>query len=149
MTTGARLGILAGIIAAAIVVLIVAGAGGDEENPPPTTTTPAQTEASTTTQSTTTETTAKPAGPPTYRVTVRGGQPVGGVKEIEVDKGDTVRLVVRSDSADHVHIHGYDLMQDVGPGKTARFRFKATSDGAYEIELEQRALQIAELKVQP
>jgi hypothetical protein len=51
--------------------------------------------------------------------------------------------------ADHVHVHGYDLMKDVTPGKPVKFRFKANIDGQFEIELEDRALEIATLRVNP
>ena len=48
-----------------------------------------------------------------------------------------------------MHLHGYDLMADVGPGKPATIRFTATAPGRFEIELEDRGLQIAELEVRP
>jgi hypothetical protein len=48
-----------------------------------------------------------------------------------------------------VHLHGYDVMVDVAPGKPARLRFKATIPGRFEVELEDRGLHIAELEVRP
>src|SRR3982751_159118 len=42
----------------------------------------------------------------------RNGEPVGGIKQLEYDAGDEIRFEVKSDVADEVHIHGYDLMQD-------------------------------------
>jgi hypothetical protein len=142
VSTGARLGILAGIIVVAIVVLVIAGGGGDDNKTNSSTTT---TNASQTTSQSQTE----PAGAPTYTVTVKNAQPVGGVKKIEVNKGDRVKLVVNSDTADEIHVHGYDFMKDVDAGGTVRFNFKATIDGAFEIELENHKQQIAELAVQP
>jgi hypothetical protein len=145
MSTGARLGILAGIIVVAIAVLVIAGGGGDDDS----TTTTASSTAGTSTSTTTTATQAKPAGPPTYTVIVNHAKPVGGVKRVEVKKGDPVKLVVKSDTADEIHIHGYDLMKDVEAGGTARFNFKATIDGNFEVELEDHKEQIAELTVEP
>ena len=58
-------------------------------------------------------------------------------------------LRVRSNVADHVHVHGYDLMRDVAPGKPAELTFRATIPGRFEVELEERGLQIAELTVRP
>ena len=150
MSTGARLGIFAGIIVVAIVVLIIASGGGDDNKT--TTTATTQTTASTTGTGTSTSTTtqqAKPAGPPTYRVAVKNAKPVGGIKKIKVNKGDPVRFVVASDTADEIHIHGYDFHKDVAAGGTVRFNFKATIDGAFEIELENHKEQIAELTVEP
>ena len=150
MSTGARLGILAGIIVVAAVALVIASGGSSDNN----STTTATSAATSTTQSagtgtTTTVTEAQPGAAPAYTVTVKNAKPVGGVKKITVSKGDQVRLVVKSDTADEIHVHGYDLKKDVAAGGTARFNFKATIDGGFEIELENRGEQIAELTVQP
>ena len=151
MSTGARLGILAAIIVVAIVALVIAGGGGDDSGDNTSTTTAATTTQSSQTNTTTstTETQAAPAGPPTYTITVKDAKPVGGVEQIKVNKGDQVKLVVESDTADEIHIHGYDLKKDVTAGGTVRFNFKATIDGGFEIELEDHKEQIAELAVQP
>ena len=135
MSTGTRLGILAGIIVAAIAVLVIAGGGGDDNK--------------TTTTTTAATTQAKPASPPTYTVNVKNGKPVGGIKKIDVNKGDQVKLVVKSDTADEIHLHGYDFMRDVEAGGSVRFNFKAKIDGNFEIELEDHKEQIAELTVHP
>jgi heme/copper-type cytochrome/quinol oxidase subunit 2 len=66
-----------------------------------------------------------------------------------VKQGRQVRFVVRADVSDHVHVHGYDLMHDVAPGKPAQIAFRATVPGQFEVELEDRGLQIAELEVRP
>ena len=66
-----------------------------------------------------------------------------------MEQGERVVLVVRSNVADHVHVHGYDLFADVAPGASARLAFRATIPGRFEIELEDRHVQIAELTVQP
>jgi hypothetical protein len=83
------------------------------------------------------------------RVVVRGGQPVGGVERLEYDSGERVRFIVRSDVADEVHVHGYDVSKDVSAGGTVRFGFPAEIEGVFEVELEQRHVQIAELRVSP
>ena len=83
------------------------------------------------------------------RIRVRAGEPVGGVKNLTWEKGDNIRVAVASDEAHEVHIHGYDLSKDVAAGGTARFKIDANLDGIYEIELEDLAEPIAELKVEP
>jgi hypothetical protein len=90
-----------------------------------------------------------PAQPTTVRVTVVGGVPEGGVVRESTDKGDRVVVLVTSDVSDEVHVHGYDLMSDVAPGSPARIAFQATIPGRFEIELEDRGVQIAELTVNP
>jgi FtsP/CotA-like multicopper oxidase with cupredoxin domain len=71
------------------------------------------------------------------------------VTKIRVTKGDTVRFRVRSSGAEEVHVHGYDLKQDLPAGKTVKMSFKATIDGIFEIELEHSGTQIAQLRVDP
>ena len=88
--------------------------------------------------------------PATTTIRVADGEPEGGVRQIEGDKGETVVLVVRSpDTSDEVHLHGYDIFRDLRPGRPARLRFRADIDGVFEIELERSHRQIAELTVEP
>jgi hypothetical protein len=98
---------------------------------------------------TTTTTPPPPPGPTEIRIVVVNGAPRGGIVRESVDKGDRVVLVVRSDVADHVHLHGYDIMRDVAPGKPARLPFRATIPGRFEVELEDRGVQIADITVRP
>jgi hypothetical protein len=56
---------------------------------------------------------------------------------------------VRADVQDHVHLHGYDVMRDVVPGKTTRLNFEADIEGVFEVELEDSKVQIAEITVEP
>lgn len=82
-------------------------------------------------------------------IVIRNGEPVGGIKELEYDAGDEIRFEVTSDVADEVHVHGYDLMQDVPAGGTVSFDFPAEIEGIFEAELEGRKEQIAEIRVNP
>jgi hypothetical protein len=82
-------------------------------------------------------------------VVIRNGEPVGGVKELEYNAGDEIRFEVTSDVADEVHVHGYDLMQDVPVGGAVSFDFPAEIEGIFEVELEGRKEQIAEIQVNP
>jgi len=77
------------------------------------------------------------------------GEPVGGVAEITVSKGDEVRFKVKSAIAEEIHVHGYDLMKDVEAGGTVSFAFPAEIEGIFEAELEGHAEQILELRVEP
>lgn len=82
-------------------------------------------------------------------IVVRGGKPVGGVAELEVDKGERIHFVVRSDVADHVHLHGYDVFMDIAAGGKVEFDVPATIDGVFEVELEDRVVPLAEITVNP
>jgi hypothetical protein len=90
-----------------------------------------------------------PDEPVNVQIRVQDGRPEGGVRRPSVTLGRIVRIVVRSDVSDHVHVHGYDLMSDVGPNAPAVIRFRADIPGRFEIELEDRGLEIAELEVRP
>lgn len=83
------------------------------------------------------------------RVVFRDGQVVGGLAHATVDKGEKVALVVRSDVADEVHLHGYDVSADVAAGTPARLVVVASIPGRFEVELEERGLPIADLEVRP
>ena len=87
--------------------------------------------------------------PTTVDVVVKGAKPEGGIKRVAVKQGDDVVLVVHSDVADEIHLHGYDLMRDVEAGGTAKITFVASVPGQFEAELEQRGVQIAEITVEP
>jgi hypothetical protein len=92
---------------------------------------------------------SKPAAPKPTEITVADGEPVGGVKKIEVDSGERIRMMVQSDVADEVHVHGYDRSAEVSPGSPARISFPARLEGIYEVELENAGLEIAQLQVNP
>jgi outer membrane lipoprotein SlyB len=127
-----------------LAVTVIAGCGSDDGTS--TETTDTTTVATTTT---TTETTPPPAGPTEIRIVVVNGAPKGGIVREKVDKDDSVVLVVKSDVADEIHLHGYDVSRDVEAGGTARLRFKATIPGRFEVELEERGVQIADISVTP
>jgi heme/copper-type cytochrome/quinol oxidase subunit 2 len=147
MTTSRRIALLAVVVVIAVVGFIILKPDNTSKKASSTPTT-AGTSTGTTT-ATAPGKPAKPAPPPVVQVRVQGGKPVGGIKKIEVNKGDRVRFAVTSDVGDEIHVHGYDFMKDVKPGGTVTFSFPAKIDGEFEIELESRAEQIAALTVQP
>lgn len=98
--------------------------------------------------STTTTETTKPSVT-TVPIVVSNGKVDGGLKTTTVKKGDNVVLVVTSDVADEVHLHGYDKSVDVTTKKPARLAFVASVPGRFEVELENRGVQIAGLEVRP
>ena len=122
----------------AVGALVLAGCGGGSSS------SSATGSGTTTAAGTTTTATNTPV---TIRVLVKGGKPVGGIQRATVKKGQTVAIVVHSDVADEVHVHGYDLHKDVAAGGTVRIVFPATIVGEFEAELEDRKLQIIEFTV--
>jgi hypothetical protein len=145
--------IIAGAVAAVVVLFVVLRGGGDDgtETNAATTTTPATTTSATPTEeATTTEATTTSAVAPTIvNVEVSGGKVVGGPQTHEVPFKKRLVLVVTSDIADEVHVHGYDLMKDVEAGGTVRFSFVTNLSGTFEFELEDEHLRLGELSVPP
>jgi hypothetical protein len=116
-----RIGLLAAAVVIVVIAVIAIGGGSDDKK--------------------------TASGPQT--VTVVNGKPDGGVKTITYRKGDTVDLTVRSDTADEIHIHGYDVHKDVEKGGSVHFSFPAKIDGKFVVELENAGEQIASLQVEP
>ena len=144
------LGLAAGGVALAVVLFIVLS-GGDESDSDSTTTAGRTTTTTTGGPPTTTTTVPKPP-----KVVFRNGAPVGGVQEIEAAKGDPVRIDLTTDVPAEVHVHGYELTEEVEASQTARLDFRASLEGVFEIELhlhggadEGSEVLVAELKVTP
>jgi hypothetical protein len=99
----------------------------------------------------TTLTVAEPPDPP-EGINISGGTPVGGVRSIEVTKGEQVKLLFSSDEAGEIHVHGYELEVELDVRKPVPLSFKADIDGKFEIELhaaDGEHAPVAELTVQP
>ena len=141
---------LAGV--AVLIALFFVLRPGDDSDEASTTPTTTQPETETTPPTTGVETSPPPPPAPplqTIRIVVRGGTIVGALRHATIPKGRRVRLLVSADVADEVHLHGYDISRDVAPGRPARITFRATITGRFEVELEDRGFQIADLEVQP
>jgi hypothetical protein len=135
MSRNGRIVLVVAALAAALAAFALLKSGNDDNDK--TSTSPSAT-------------TNAPAPPTAQRITIRDGKPVGGVHKITVTKGDTLRLIVSSpDTKQEIHVHGYDLMRDMAPRQPASFKFKASIEGVFEIELEDTATKIASLQVRP
>jgi len=135
---------------AAIVVLFAVLRGGDGDGSTATGATTGEPSTGTETGQTTQPPATTAAEQPTVvRIVVRGGKVVGGPKVHEVPFRKRVTLVVSSDVADEVHLHGYDLMRDVAPGRPLRLTFVARLSGTFDLELEDARLGLGELSVPP
>jgi hypothetical protein len=75
--------------------------------------------------------------------------PKGGIQRPTVQKGDKVVLVVRTDSGEAVHLHGYNIEKAVVPGKPVRMPFTANIAGRFEVELHPTDALLAVIEVEP
>lgn len=110
---------------------------------------PAATSPTPSATSTGTPTEASTPGPDAreIEVEVEEGR-VDGPSTVRVERGERVRLVVSADVADEVHVHGYDLIDDVAPGSPAVIAFRADAPGVFEVELESAGILLVQLQVQ-
>jgi plastocyanin len=80
-------------------------------------------------------------------VQVSGGQVSGDTGRVPVAAGEHVTLVLTSDAADEVHVHGYDLEAELSPGQPTEIAFDATIPGVFEVELHEAGTQLLSLQV--
>jgi hypothetical protein len=122
MSRNQRLVVLGLAVLVVVIAVIVLGTGGSSNS-------------------------TKDAGPTT--VVVQDAKPVGGVKDVTFKKGGTVDLTVESDTADEVHFHGYDVHKDVAKGGSVQFKFPASIEGKFIVELEEHKQTLASVTVAP
>lgn len=154
MSKGGRLGLVALAAVIAIVAFVIVKPGDDEDGSDGA---PAAETSESPTATAPSATTPPPDGPdaaPQVTVQLKDYAVVGGPPDIEAAKGQTVRFVVTSDMDDSIHVHGYDIEKEVGPGRPARFSFKADIEGIFEIESHEaehngKEALIANLVVEP
>ena len=131
----------------------LAGCGGDSSPTDAATTTETTATAPTTTADTTTTTETTQTTPASeakvIMVNVVKGVPKGGIQRPTVHKGDKVVLVVRTDSGEAVHLHGYNIEKDVVPGQAVRMPFTANIAGRFEVELHPTDALLAVIEVKP
>ena len=80
-------------------------------------------------------------------VEVAGGQVTGDTGRVPVAVGASVMLVITTDVADEVHVHGYDLTAELEPGTETAVTFDATIPGVFEVELHESGTALLSLQV--
>jgi hypothetical protein len=84
-----------------------------------------------------------------FELTVAGGKLVSGPAVIQVAQGTEVTLRIRSDRADELHLHGYDLHARIDADEPAELTFTADKSGRFEYELHDSHLELGALEVRP
>lgn len=137
-----RLAVVAPVLLAGTPTL--AGCGGDEPSAAGSSSSPTP---SASTSAAPTRSPA-PAGT-TFEVAFTAGRVTGDNGRVKVGLDDTVGIVVTSDVADEVHLHGYDVGTAVAPGTPATLTFRATIPGVFQVELEDLGTQLLSIQVDP
>ena len=74
------------------------------------------------------------AEPVRQSIVIRNRKVDGGPNVIRVAQGDTVELEFTGDEAAELHLHGYDRLVTLAPGRPAVLRIEATIAGRFPLE---------------
>ncbi|ONI81307.1 hypothetical protein ALI144C_22575 [Actinosynnema sp. ALI-1.44] len=75
------------------------------------------------------------------------GDKVTGPDRIEARTGDSVQIVVTSDVADELHLHGYDRTAALVAGRPSTLALVTDVPGVFEVELHQSGMELTRLRV--
>jgi hypothetical protein len=84
-----------------------------------------------------------------FDLQIKGGRAVAGPVLLQVHEGEQVTLNIKSDSADELHLHGYDLHAHITPDQTATLQFTANHTGRFGMELHRAHTELGALEVYP
>ena len=70
----------------------------------------------------------------TYALTITNGRVPDNMRLIRIKQNDVVKLEWSTDKPMTVHLHGYDIEQEVKPGKVTEMTFTARATGRFTIE---------------
>lgn len=109
---------------------------------------PSDSEDSTAASSAASTSTARAFDGTVVEVDIAGGEVRTAEERVFVPLNSAVRLVVSSDAAGEVHIHGVDEYVQLRPGETVTHEFTATVPGTFEVEIHDAGLLFS-LQVEP
>ena len=54
--------------------------------------------------------------------------------ELEFEEGEQIVFRARADGPEEIHVHGYDIEQELKPGATTEMTFTARATGRFTVE---------------
>ena len=84
-----------------------------------------------------------------FDLEIKDGRLASGQSVIQVHRGEQVVLRFKSNTADELHLHGYDLYARITPQETAVLEFSANRTGRFTMELHQAQTELGALEVYP
>jgi hypothetical protein len=87
--------------------------------------------------------------PGVFDITVERGRLVSKRRVLVVHRDDDVTLHITVDKPDEFHLHGYNFLVKLTPGKMATLRFRANLTGRFTYELHKTELELGALEVYP
>lgn len=146
---------LGGAALSALLLLTLAGCGtgdvGGGALPSSSPSAPAATSALPESAASTTPSASKPTDQPvrpTFEIVYANGKVTGDTGRLRVKVGSKVTISVRSDVADVIHLHGYDITAKVAAGGAELLTFNARIPGVFALELEKLGKELAKVQVQ-
>jgi hypothetical protein len=70
-----------------------------------------------------------------FELRIEGGEVADELRTLRVTEGARVRLRWTADAPTIVHLHGYDIEQEVAPGRVTELQFEAYATGRFPIEV--------------
>jgi hypothetical protein len=70
----------------------------------------------------------------TYALTIANGSVAPNMRLIRVKQNDVVKLEWHTDKPISVHLHGYDIEQELKPGAVTEMTFTARATGRFTVE---------------
>jgi hypothetical protein len=70
-----------------------------------------------------------------FELRIGGGGVADQARTLRVTEGDRVRLRWTADAPTILHLHGYDIEQEVAPGRVTDMHFEAYATGRFPIEI--------------
>jgi hypothetical protein len=70
----------------------------------------------------------------TYALAIANGRVPPDMRLIRVKQNDVVKLEWRTDKPISVHLHGYDIEQELKPGAVTQMTFTARATGRFTVE---------------
>lgn len=80
---------------------------------------------------------------------LQSGRLVGGPSVIRVKRDDSVAIIIVSDRADELHVHGYNLVLRLDPNRQTVLRFVAMRTGRFSLELHPAGKEIGVIEIYP
>ena len=70
-----------------------------------------------------------------FELHIEGGEVAHDMRTLRVTEGDRVRLRWTADAPTVLHLHGYDIEQEVAPGQATEFVLEAYATGRFPVEV--------------
>jgi len=84
-----------------------------------------------------------------FEFEIQNGRLISGPTVVKVHQGDRLRLRFRSNAADELHLHGYNLKAKLRAGTEASLEFEASKTGRFGFELHHAKADLGAIEVYP